>query len=480
MRPYDVIILGGGSAGYAAARTAHEAGLRTAVVEGGKQVGGLCILRGCMPTKAILESAHRFHAIREAREFGLQVPGPPKADWSAIMRRKNRLINDFAGYRRAQLASGTFDFFRARARFVDASTIALQPVGRFDQKIPETLRASYFIIATGSVVDRIPIPGLEETGYLTSDDVLNRSTPFKSVVVLGGGPIAVELADYYVHLGVKTTQIQRSPHILKGQDDDVAEVVENAFRSKGGKLYTGTRLMKVRRHGAQKEVFFEQDGQLKSVRAEEIVYALGRRPAVDGLNLEGAGVRLDGRYIGTNKAMKTNQSHIYAVGDVAGPYEIVHLAILQGETAARNVIRKLQEKKKNNGSGKKAVAKMDYRLKMEIIFCDPEVASVGMTEKEAKATGRNIISAKYPFDDHGKSMIMNALHGFVKILADPKSGEILGAQVVGPHASDLIHELVVAMHYRSTVQDFMAIPHYHPTLAEIVTYPAEELAEKIS
>jgi pyruvate/2-oxoglutarate dehydrogenase complex dihydrolipoamide dehydrogenase (E3) component len=482
MKPYDVIIIGGGSAGYAAARTALEGGLKVAVVEGGKQVGGLCILRGCMPTKAILESSHRLMAIKEAREFGIHLPGPAKADWAAIMRRKNSLIADFAGYRAAQLNAGKFDFFRAHAEFIDENSIRLKPLARFEQKVPETLRAKYFIIATGSEINIMDIPGLQEVGFLTSDDVLNRSTPFDSLVVLGGGPIAIELADYYLHLGVKVTVVQRSPHILKGQDDDVAEVVESAFRAHGGKLFTGTRLMKLRRHGSRKEVFFEQEGKLQSVRAHEVLYALGRRPATSRLHLDRAGIQLDGRYVGTNRGMRTNKKHIYAVGDVAGPYEIVHLAILQGETAARNIIRDLKSGKKKGSkrAGKPKASKMDYRLKMEIVFCHPEVASVGITEKEAAQQKRKIMVASYPFDDHGKSMIMGATRGFVKIIADPKSGEILGAQIVGPHASDMIHEFVVAMHYRSTVQDFVNIPHYHPTLAEIVTYPAEELAEKIT
>lgn len=481
MKPYDVIIIGGGSAGYAAARTAQEAGLKVAVIEGGRQVGGLCILRGCMPTKAILESAHRLKAIREAREFGIQVPGPARADWSAIMRRKNRLIADFADYRQSQLSSGRFDFFRATAEFIDGETIRLKPVGKFDQKIPETLKAKYFIIATGSEVQMLDIPGLKEVGFLTSDDALERSTPFDSLVVLGGGPIAIELADYYLHLGVKVTVVQRSPHILKGQDNDVAEVVEDAFRACGGKLFTDTRLMKVQRHGSRKEVLFEHQGALQSVRAQEILYALGRRPVTRPLHLDRAGVKIGNSTIATNRAMRTNKKNIYAVGDVAGPYEVVHLAILQGETAARNIIRELQaaRKKGKKTAVKSKPEKMDYRLKMEIVFCSPEVASVGMTEKEAAEENRKVMVARYPFDDHGKSMIMGATRGFVKLIADPQSGEILGAQIVGPHASDLIHEFVVAMHYRSTVQDFMKIPHYHPTLAEIVTYPAEELAEKV-
>jgi dihydrolipoamide dehydrogenase len=470
MNGYDLAVIGGGSAGYAAARTAAAEGAKVAVIEGGKEVGGLCILRGCMPTKALLESAHRMHEIERAGEFGLK-GSKPTANWAKIIERKNVLIEDFADFRRHQLVKGKFDFIRGRASFVDPHTLEISSQGKGKAERPQKLIARSFIVATGSVVDRLPIPGLEETGYLTSDEAIHRDKPFKSLIVLGGGAIAVEFAQYFQHLGVRVTLVQRSKQLLKNHDKDVAGVLETVFRKEGMRVYTGTNLIGVKKLGQNKSVVFEQDGKRITVAAEEILYALGRRPAIDGLSLEKAGVGLRNRAAAINNRLQTSQPHIFAVGDVSGPYEVVHTAIQQGEVAARNACKVIH--------GKINLEEMDYRLHMEIIFTSPEVASVGLSEKEARGKKIPYKAASYPFNDHGKSMIMGALDGFVKVLADPVSGEILGAQIAGPHASDLIHEFVVAMHFRSTVQEFLKIPHYHPTLAEIVTYPVEELADRI-
>jgi pyruvate/2-oxoglutarate dehydrogenase complex dihydrolipoamide dehydrogenase (E3) component len=238
------------------------------------------------------------------------------------------------------------------------------------------------------------------------------------------------------------------------------------------RVYTGTDLVEVKKLGQNKSVVFEQEGKRVTVAAEEILYALGRRPAIEGLGLEKAGLELKGKAVAINTRLQTAQPHIFAVGDVSGPYEVVHTAITQGEAAARNAWKVVH--------GKTDLEEVDYRLHMEVIFTSPEVASVGLSEKQAKQKNIAVKAAKYPFSDHGKSMIMGAMDGFVKVVADANTGEILGAQIVGPHASDLIHEFVVAMHFKSTVHEFLKIPHYHPTLAEIVTYPVEELADQIS
>lgn len=455
----DVAVIGGGSGGYAAARTAVSRGLRVAVIEGAERMGGLCILRGCMPTKALLYAAEVFHLMQSSATWGLHA-GKTSYDFSAVMARKDRLIEEFASYRRQQLTSGKFQLVRSQARFLDPHTVELSRGGR--------LSARSFVVATGSIVGSSPIPGLDSLGCLTSDEALELRQLPRSMVVLGGGAVAVEFAQFFQRFGVAVSLIQRSSQLLKDFDVDAAQVVETVFRREGMQVFTDTKILEVGRCTAGKYVVFERQGEVQRVEAEEIFNGLGRTPNTASLQLERAGVRCDRGRILTDETQRTSAPHIYAVGDCAGPYELVHLAVLQGETAGANLLQAVP------------LRRMDYRLLTFVIFSDPNVASVGLSELEAKRRGIPFLAASYPFQDHGKSMIMEALDGFVKLLADPNTGEILGGACVGPGAGDLIHEIVVAMAARLTVQQLAAVPHYHPTLAEIWTYPAEELAEQVS
>ena len=455
---FDVAVLGGGSAGYAAARTATAAGLKTVVIEGGREVGGLCILRGCMPSKALLYAAEVLHLTRHADTWGIKIKSAG-FDFARVMKRKVQRIAEFADYRRQQLASGRFKFIRANAKFLDAHTVALSN-GR-------SQRARHFIIATGSVVSPPPLPSLAEVGCLTSDHALSLKKLPKSLIVLGGGAIACELAQFFARFDVKVTMIQRGSHVLKEFDEDAAAVVEKVFRSEGIKLFTGTKLLDARRNGKRKVVVFEQNGKRLRAEADEILLALGRSPNTAGLGLENAGVETENGRIISDERMRTSAPHIFAAGDCTGPHEIVHIAVQQAEIAAHNIAYPRRQRA------------MDYRLLTSVVFTDPQVATVGLTEKAATARGIPFRAASYPFNDHGKSLIMEALDGFVKVLANPRTGEILGGCCVGPMGGELIHEITAAMAKRMTVHELAAMPHYHPTLAEIWTYPAEELAGQI-
>lgn len=457
-KAYDVAVIGAGSAGFAAARTATSLGLKTALIEGGKEVGGLCILRGCMPAKTLLYAAEVLHLARRADIWGLRVAGAG-FDFDRVMARKNALIEEFAAYRRKQLEQGAFKWIRATAKFTDPHTLALSD--------GQSLTAKHFIICTGSVVAPPHLPSLRQIGCQTSDHALSLKQLPKSLIVLGGGPVAIELAQFFARFDVKVTVVQRSPHILKACDTDAAETVEKVMRREGVALFTGTQLVEGWCEGLMKGVSFHHQGQVVRIAAEEILNALGRAPATAGLDLEKAGVYTDNGRVIANTEMQTTARHIYAAGDCTGPHEIVHIAIQQGEIAAQNVARPAKKKS------------MDYRLLCNVVFTEPQVAQVGLTEKEAQAREIPYIVASYPFNDHGKSLLMEALDGFVKLLADPKTGEIIGGAATGPIAGELIHEIVVAMHARMTAQTLAAMPHYHPTLAEIWTYPAEELAAKV-
>lgn len=463
---YDFVVVGGGSAGYAGARTAVGLGLKTAVIESGNEIGGLCILRGCMPSKTLLESARRFRVLKRAGEFGLSC-GTPDFNAASIIGRKNRLVAEFADYRRGQLESGKFDFHRGQAEFLDKHTIRVHtPDGH-----TSTLQGKTFLIATGSEIGFPPVPGLAESRCLTSDELLDLERIPESLIVLGAGPVGLEMASYCRAFGSKVTIIQRSSHILKSVDSDVSSTLEESMRRDGIEIFTNTGLLHVADDGHCARVSFEHGEQLKHLEAARILNALGRKPRLVGLETLGL-VTSHGR-IAVNVEQSTSQSHIFAAGDVCGGLEVVHIAIQQGEIAAHNAAIQL-------GREHGAPRMMDYRLKLFAVFSEPQLATVGATENELRAAEVEFLSASYPFNDHGKSLVMGETEGFVKLIAHRHSGEILGASVVGPEASDLIHEIVVAMNYRATVRDFAAIPHYHPTLSEIWTYPAEEIAENLS
>jgi pyruvate/2-oxoglutarate dehydrogenase complex dihydrolipoamide dehydrogenase (E3) component len=463
MTEYDFAVIGGGSAGYAAAATASRLGLRTICVEGGAEVGGLCILRGCMPSKTILESANRFLTLRRAKEFGLSA-GQIGYDAAAIRERKRSLIGEFAGYRSSQLENGKFEFVRAHASFL--SPQALRLVTPESKEIE--VRFRFGLISTGSELNLLEIPGLAQTSFLHSDLALDADVVPPSVVILGGGAIALEFATFYSSLGSKVTVVQRSPQFLKEADADVSGALTEALRHQGAEMICDTKLLRIAVEKGEKAVYFKQDGVERRVAATEIFYALGRRPAVAGLNLKAAGIEVSPNgAIVVNDRMQTSQSHLFAAGDVTGLFEVVHIAIEQAVVAAKNAQRLVEGKE---------LGRIDYRLRLFAVFSHPQLAFVGLTEREVIKQNIPFRTASYPFADHGKSLVLGEPEGFVKLIVHASTGEILGAAAVGPEAAELIHEIVVAMHFRATASDLASIPHYHPTLSEIWTYPAEELA----
>jgi len=466
MESFDFVVIGGGSAGYAAAGAAARFGLKTVCIEGGKEVGGTCVLKGCMPSKTFIESANRFLTLRHAREFGLSA-GHLAYDAKAIVERKRNFVSDFAKHREESLRDGRFGFIRGWAEFIDSHRLKV----KFLSGGEEEIEGKTFLICTGSAISSTNQEGLAETEFLNSDTALDSDRYPRSLIVLGGGAIALEFAHFYNALGLEVTVLQRSPQVLaKDADRDIAEALVEAFRKRGMKVNCGTQLKRVERTAKGKSVWYEQDGEERVVEADEIFYALGRTPAVAGLGLEKAGVKTNPKNhnaVIVNERLQTSQPHIFAGGDVTGLYDIVHIAAKHGEIAAENAKRLLE--------GKPGMT-MDYRLLMVAVFSEPQVAVVGITERKAAEQGLEVRVAKHRFDDHGKSIVHGETDGFVKLIADAKSGEILGGAVVGPEASELIHEIAVAMHFHSTAEQLASVPHYHPTLSEIWTYPAEELA----
>jgi pyruvate/2-oxoglutarate dehydrogenase complex dihydrolipoamide dehydrogenase (E3) component len=472
---YDVIIIGGGSAGYAAARTAvaeiKKRGLdpcgKVALIEGAQQMGGLCILRGCMPTKALLESSHRHYAITQAETFGL-IHATARPDPLLIWQRKDRLIKEFADHRVEQLTDGRFDLIRGEASFLNACQINVR-----EETQNRLLEAKAYIIATGSEIAWPPLDGLRSIDPLTSDTALARPHIPKNLIVLGAGAVSLEFAQFYAHLGTRVTLLQRSNQIARDFDPDVAAELELELIEQGIDVKKGVRLISFEKNGASKSVRYEWEGNTHILSAEEIFHGLGRRPSIEKLHLEAAGVCIEFGRLAVNAKQQSSVENIFAAGDVTGQEEVVHVAVKAGEIAAHNACAHIYNDR--------PYETMPWgTMSMAVIFTSPEVARVGLTESQALAAGKRILTARYPFSDHGKSMIHGSRHGFVKLIAEARTGEILGASVVGPCGSDLIHEIVPCLYFRAKAQDLAAMPHYHPTLAEIWTYPAEEIADLVA
>jgi pyruvate/2-oxoglutarate dehydrogenase complex dihydrolipoamide dehydrogenase (E3) component len=459
MLNYDFVVIGGGSAGFNAARTAAGLGRRVAVVDGARRLGGLCILRGCMPSKTLIYMAEVLHLAQKGKVFGLRIPSAT-ADMKAMHARNKRIIGGFADFRRRQLTTAHFDLLRAQARFLDPHTLELSN--------GEKLRAKQFLISTGSRISVPPVPGLAETPFWTSDDVLDLDFVPESVIVLGGGVVACELAQFLRRIGTRVILVQRGCNILRDHSEEASKVVEAAFADEGIEVFSGTAIQKVAAGKRGFVVEFLHNGRKITRRAAHLFNALGREPNTGALNLASAGVRTrpNGQVV-INRWQQSSAPHIYAAGDCSGPVEIVHVAIQQGELAARHAAKVV------------GIMPIDYGLLLNVVFTDPQLATIGRLELELEEKGLPFVSASYPFDDHGKSILMDAGRGYVKVIAEPRRGRILGAEVVGPDAGELIHCFSGPLAMRATVFDLLRAPWYHPTLAEIVTYPLEELAEKV-
>lgn len=454
---FDLIVIGAGSGGYAAARTARDLGASVAFVDKGP-LGGLCILRGCMPSKTLLATGDLAYEIDRARELGISTHRAA-VDFPFVMARKKEIIQGFTDYRVAGI--DTFPTFMGKAHFESPHELR---VGEL------MLRAKKFVIGTGSIVAPAVIPGLAEAGFIDSDGALELATAPKSMIVLGGGYVSTELGQFYARIGTTLTVVIRGTHVLSGEDTDVGEALTEYLREEGITIETRAKVTRVSvRADGMKVVHFTRDDVEASVAAEEIFYALGRVPNVEGLGLENAGVTAHAiQGIEVDGSMRTSNRDIFAVGDVTGQYLLVHVAIQQGEIAARNAIRETNEI-------------VDYSLsKAHTVFSDPQVGVVGETEKELEKAGVPYLKATYPFNDLGKAISIGKTKGFVKMLAAPDDGKILGVAILGSHASDLIHVPIAAMAFGATVFDYVKIPHLHPTMAEILTYPAEELVDEIN
>lgn len=458
-KEYDLVVIGGGSGGYAAAKKASGLGLSVAVIDGADELGGLCILRGCMPTKALLETSSRMRAINEAGEFGIGV-SKPTVDIDAVRARKKRLIDDFQHWRVKGLEKGDFDLIRGHAKFTGSHEVEVSGHGK--------LTAKAFVVATGSVENIPPIDGLAETPYWTSDDIVDLPRLPESVIVVGTGAVGMESSFLFEGLGSKVTIISRSRPLISGVDPAISEAMEKRCHDLGIEIIFEDPLASV---SHDESGFSLTLASGEALTCDQLIMASGRKPNVAGLNLEAAGFPSDLQRLDIDEFCQTSQPHVFGVGDVSSPLAVVHLAVMQGEAAGENVAAMLKNEE--------PAATWDERLNIFGIFTDPEVVELGWSEPEARERGYDPVTASYRYDDQGKGEIVGEKHGFVSITADRTTGKILGAAGFGPHVIDYAHTMMVALHQNLTVAEFLKIPSYHPTLGEIWTYVAEELIDEL-
>jgi pyruvate/2-oxoglutarate dehydrogenase complex dihydrolipoamide dehydrogenase (E3) component len=443
---YDLAILGGGAAGLTAASGAARLGAKTLLIEKEEKLGGDCLHYGCVPSKTLIHSAKALHTIKNAPKFGLPRVEPGPVDFSRVRQRILDVINTIQKYdseeRFCQLGArvkfGT-------ARFVDEHSVQLDN---------EKISAAKWLIATGSSPGVPAIPGLDKTPYITNKEIFYLDSLPESMIVLGGGPIAVEMAQAMSRLGVKVSVIQRSDQILTKEDRDMADELLGMLREEGIDLYLGTTVAGVKDLGRQKEILFKQvNGDEKRVTADKILVAMGRTPNTTGLDLENAGVELGPRGIQVDARLRTSQKHIFAAGDITGDYQFTHAAGYEGGIVLANAVFRLPRK-------------ADYTFLPWCTYTDPELASVGMNEKRAALAGIDYTVWTEEFSGNDRSLAMGNISGKIKMILDKKE-KIMGVQILGPGAGELINEWVAVLSGKVKLSTLASAVHPYPTLGEI-------------
>ncbi len=448
---YDVFIIGGGgSGGFTAATTALKSGARVAMAEAGR-LGGLCILAGCMPSKTLL---HHAALVREQKADG-------RTAYPGVLGHKRQVVEFLAGNRvqavQAKLAQG-LELISGRAGFLDPHT--LEVAG-------QRITADRIVIATGSREVSPALEGLDAAGPLVAESFMELEALPASLIVLGGGAIALELAQFAARMGVAVSLVQRSGQLLSNEDQAVGQVMQAALADDGIKIFTDTQLQAVEPAGGGWRLRFLHHDQAATLEAEAILAALGRRPNLEGLNLAAAEVALKGGAVAVDRFMRTSQPHIFAAGDVTGGPMVVNLAVVQGEIAGHNASR--------------AEARaIDDRVLPRAVYTDPQFARVGLNHGQAHHAGLRFAEATQVLGEMGVARTYpQPLRGFMTMRADRDTGLIVGAELIAPNAAEMIHDVAVAMKLGGRPRDIADIPYLHPSLAEATNFCADRLAREL-
>jgi dihydrolipoamide dehydrogenase len=451
-KKFDLAVLGGGPGGYVGAIRAAKLGLKVVVVEK-NNLGGVCLNHGCIPTKALYHVAQTLDEIDKAQIFGIEV-NKPTLDFSKAMARKDDIIEMQRRGLAFHFKKNGIEIIYGEGRLSSGSTLAIKTS---DGK-NTVVNADNIIISTGSSANNVPPFDLSQDGIMENIGILSLKKLPKSLLIVGGGVVGSEFANIFASFGAKVTIVELLPRILTTEDEEVSKVIYKSLRKKDVDIFTSSKVEESKKEGDRFKL--ELSGGEK-LEAEKILVSVGRGPNSKGLGLEEAGVETDEKgYIKVDNMLRTNIANIYAVGDVTGGLQLAHVASEEGKIAAEVI------------SGKDRT--MDYSVVPWAVFTSPEIGTVGLNTAQAKEKGYQVCVGNFPFSNSGKAFITGETEGFINIVTNKGTGEILGAQMVGPRASDLVHEVAVAMKGEMLIDDLSTTIHSHPTLSEAVMEAAED------
>lgn len=443
---YDLVVIGSGPGGYVSAIRASQLGLKVAIVEKG-HLGGTCLNVGCIPTKAMLSSVQAMATARKGKEYGFTA-GDVQPDYGAMVKRRDKVVETLRGGVGQLMKGNGIDVINGLGRFRSAHEIEV--AGKEGSK---RVTAGNVLIATGSVPSRPPIPGADLEGVVNSDQLLQLPKIPKSLAVIGAGAVGLEWGDIFNELGSKVTVLELMDRVMPPADREVSAELAKSLQKKGFDLLLGVGVKAIERKNGMLSIRYGKEGQPeKTVEAEVVLMAAGRWPFTEGLGLENIGIQLERRFVRVDEQMQSKVPHVYAIGDATPGPALAHVASRGGEVAAEAI------------AGHKA--KMDYRVVPSCVYTSPEVAWVGLTQDEATERYGEVKVGKFPFRIMGRAIAAGYRDGFVKVIAEPKYGEILGVHMIGAHVTDLIAEPVLGMAMEATVDEIFHTIHAHPTLPE--------------
>jgi len=458
---FDLVVLGAGTGGYSAAFRAAQLGLRVALVDEDK-IGGTCLHRGCIPTKALLESAEAVNRARHLKDYGVVLPGEPTVDYAVMAQRRDQVVKRMWTGLKSLVDKNKVTWVQGRGRLDGPGRIRVLQAGEDGSPGAggeRILQATDVIIATGSRVKSLP--GLVPDGVriVTSDDILRRASAPASLIVVGGGAVGVEFASFFGDIGTQVTLLEYLPAIVPLEDRDVSQLLERSFTRRGIKVVTGARFDAAKVKAGKASVRLEvgpDGGASEEVASEVLLVAAGRAANVEDIGLETTKVEVDKGVIKVNGRMRTREPHVYAIGDIVGGLWLAHTAGHEGIVAAHTI------------AGDPDVHEIDYVKQPRATYCRPEIASIGLTEQQCQERGLPYKVGKVPFQAIAKAVIGGEHEGFAKVIGNTENGDTLGVHIIGPHATDLIAEASLGFDLEATPGEIGGATHPHPTLSEVL------------